>query len=224
MGKRRRRKSIVPSVRTIKESKRESSQSQVRLQREESLSDWEDRVRKQGIKRAEALIKGGRKLDVMILAPTEVRGGDTVQLARVITKPDWKIVAKHELVDLATEFISKAYLIGLLDTALPKIFSSIIEERGIYEYNIGEFFLLYGMFEQKYGLSKSTQTMEKMLEFIGGEEKSLKVYVDRKKTLQYPLPYAVKNILSHIGNNPNSLTEEELKDSVDLLKKWVSAA
>ena len=224
MGNRRRRKSIVPTVRTIKEVKKESSQSQVRSQREESLSDWEDRVRKQGIQRAEVLRKEGRKLDVMILAPREVRGGDTVPLAGIITKPDWKIVAKHELADLATEFISKAYLIGLLDTALPTVMKSIIEEKGIYEYNIGEFFLFYGRFEQRYGLSKGKQTMEKMLELIGGEEKSLKVYVEHKKTLQYPLPYAVRNILSHIGNNPNSLTAEELRDSVNLLKKWVGAA
>ena len=37
-------------------------------------------------------VSEGRKLDVMILAPTEVRGGDTV-LAGVITKP----TTSHEL-------------------------------------------------------------------------------------------------------------------------------
>ena len=226
MGNRRRRKSIVPTVRTIKEAKKESSQSQVRSQRKESLSDWEDRVRKQGIQRAEALLKEGCKLDVMILAPTEVRGGDTVPLAGVITKPDWKTVAKHELADLATEFISKAYLIGMLDNALPTILKSVIEEKGIYEYNIGEFFLLYGRFQEKYGVFTGEKTRKEMSRLVDGEEGYLKAYLDRGKPQEYPLPFAVRNILAHPKNRGNTLDSEgnDIRNSIEILKKWIGTS
>ena len=39
-----------------------------------------------------------------------------------------------------------------------------------------------------------------------------------------PMPYAVRNIPSHVDNNPNSLDREgnDLKTSIELLKSWVA--
>ena len=109
--------------------------------------------------------------------------------------------------------------LGSLDPALHRILVSVIEEKGLYEDNIGEFFLLYGRFEQKYGVSKG-KTGTKMKELIGGKEEFLK---RNKRGVKDPLPYAVRNFLAHVGTNPNTLDRdgEELRTSIKLLKSWL---
>ena len=87
------------------------------------------------------------------------------------------------------------------------------------EDNIGEFFLLYGRFEQKYGVSKG-KIRTKMKELIGGKEEFLK---RNKRGVKDPLPYVVRNFLAHVGTNPNTLDRdgEELRTSIKLLKSWL---
>ena len=120
--------------------------------------------------------------------------------------------------------IANAYLIDSLDPAFPVVLKSLIEGRGLYEHGIGEFFLLYGQFQEKHQLSKGKETRDKMLELLKGDKRHLKPYRHRRRTSDVPLPYAVRNILSHVGNNTNKLDHQgiELRTSIDLLKSWVA--
>ena len=58
---------------------------------------------------------------------------------------------------------------------------------------------------------------------IPGALQFFKPYIERGRKRHDPLPYAVRNILSHVGNNPNTLDPEgkELRTSIELLKTWV---
>ena len=127
------------------------------------------------------------------------------------------------MVESARDLITKAYMLGS-DSALPTVLTSVIKGKGLYEYGIGEFFLLYGKFQQQYRLTdKDTRT--KMEDLVNGDKRYLKPYKIRGKEQFVPLPYAVRNILSHVGNNPNTLDQEgkELRTSIDLLKSWVAS-
>ena len=62
----------------------------------------------------------------------------------------------------------------VLTAALPTVLKAIIEGRGLYEYSIGEFFLLYGKFEQKHN-TQGWRTREKMEELVGGDNQHMKV-------------------------------------------------
>ena len=164
----------------------------------------------------------GRPVTVKILAPKEVRGGDKFQLSAVKIELDWKMAIKLKILEEARDIITGSTMLGSLDPALTSILVSVIEERGLYEHNIGEFFLLYGRFEQKHGVSKGPETRKKMEELIQGEQKFLKPYKEYGQENLVPLPYAVRNILSH-AKNPNTLDRdgEELRTSIGLLKTWL---
>ena len=179
-------------------------------------------IKESGMRMAKRIRDEGHEFHVAILAPREIHDGDSVPLTAVVVDLDWKVATKMKLVASARDVISNAYLIESLDPALPIVLASIIEERGLYEHGIGEFFLLYGKFEQKYG-SAGAQTRARMAELVNGNERYLKPYLERGKTRLDPLPYAVRNILSHVGNNPNSLDQEgkDLRTSIDLLRSWV---
>ena len=127
------------------------------------------------------------------------------------------------MIELARDLITKSYFLGTLDQSFPTVLGSVIEGKGLYKHGIGEFFLLYGKFEQKYGLSNGKKTRAKMVDLVNGDRRNLKPYKERGKERLDPLPYAVRNILSHVGNNPNSLDREgsDLKTSIELLKSWV---
>ena len=221
MGKKRKRSSIVPSVPISKAARVSKANTKNPSSGKETLEDWESRIRKKGPRIAEELRKEGKKFDVKILASRKmVNGVDNVRLSGVKIGLDWKIAAKHELVEVATDFMSKADIIGSLDPALPAILGSVIEEKGLYKYGIGEFFLLYGKFEQMYGVSNK-DTRAKMLALGKSEEDFVKQVTVRGKPQSDPLPYAVKNIISHIGSSTDTLSVRELRASIDLLRKWV---
>ena len=123
---------------------------------------WDEKmtaIKKGGIRMAKEMREQGHKFGVEILAPREVRGGDSVPLSGIIIGLDWKIATKLEMVESARDLITKAYMLGSLDSALPTVLTSVIKGKGLYEYGIGEFFLLYGKFQQQYRLTdKDTRT------------------------------------------------------------------
>ena len=186
---------------------------------------WDEKIssiRKSGVRKAKELRKQGKKFHVEILGPREVGERDTVPLTGITIKLDWKVETKLKMVESAKDMTTNACLLGSLDPAFPTVLKSIIEGKGLYEHGIGEFFLLYGKFEQKYQLDTGKKTRDKMLDLLKGKEQHLKAYIERGKTRLDPLPYAVKNIMSHVGNNPNKCEEEELRTSIRLLKSWVT--
>jgi len=191
--------------RTMCPTHSETADFKVTVKPDESWNKSISSIRKSGALKAKELRHQGHKFHVEILAPKEVRGGDTVPLSGVTIKLDWRIETRIKLVEAANSMIANAYLIDCLDPSLPTVLCSIIEGRGLYEHSIGEFFLLYGKFEQKYQLRKGKETRAKMLDLLKGDKQYLFSYKERRGTRDDPLPYAVRNILSHVGKNPNPL-------------------
>ena len=118
-------------------------------------------------RKVKALRKAGHAFQVEILGPRELDQQTPVCLAAVVLELDWKLAVRLEMVDDARNFITRAVMLGTLDPGLPPILAGIIEGRGLYEHGIGEFFLLYGKFEQKHGTS-GKRTRESMMELING--------------------------------------------------------
>lgn len=192
---------------------------------------WDERMttlKAAGEHMANELQKRGHAFKVEILGPTEMAPKEVddypqeVPLSSVILDLDWKIVTKLEMVDHARDILTRAFMLNSLDSALPSVLATIIEGRGLYEHGIGEFFLLYGKFEQKHRTSGS-KTRDKMMRLVKGDPQRMKPYTERGKQTMEPLPYAVRNILAHTGTNPNTLDQDgnDLKTSIELLRGWV---
>ena len=181
-------------------------------------------VKENGIRMAKHMREQDKRFVVEILAPQEVKGGDTVPLSAVVIHLDWKIATRLKMVESARDLITNAYIVDSLDPVFPTVLKSIIEGKGLYAHSIGEFFQLYGKFEGKYQLTNGTDTKDKMESLVNGDARYLKPYKVYGKSLPYPLPYAVRNILAHTGQNPNTLDGEgkELRTSVELLRSWVT--
>ena len=159
----------------------------------------------------------------MIVAPTTARGSGNSVIAAAELVLDWKIAAKQEIVALFRDLLTKMDMIGAMDPSLARVLAALMEEKGLFEYNVGEFYLLYGKFEERYEVVKGADVRAKMMELLQGDRSCFKVYRDRGGERSGPLPYVVRNALSHIGNNPTTVTRQELRQSVDLLKHWTSA-
>ena len=194
-----------------------------------SMQSWPEimsAVQEEGLRMAKQLKDEGQPVKWAILAPREVKGGDTIPLAGVALPLDWKIAKRLEMVEIARDLITNAYTIDSLDSMLPIALGSIIEGKGLYKYSVGELFELYGQFQGKYQLRNDKQTKAKMRALINGDRKYLKPIKarnNRNKVELHPLPFAVRNILAHSGTNTNRVDQkgEELKTSIELLRSWV---
>lgn len=166
-----------------------------------------------------------KNFDLVLLGPNEVKGGETAPIRAVIAPLDSKTPMRKKMAELMQEPITMSYKLGTLSDSVMIALESMINSRGMYEHSIGEFFLLYGKFEQKYQCD-NWKTKEKMDDLLGEDRSQyLKRYKDRKGIPRHhPLPYVVRNILAHNGRNPNRLDDkgQEIKTSIELLKKWVS--
>ncbi len=181
-------------------------------------------VKRNGSKVARRMREEGRRFEIEVLAPEEIREGDTVPLGAVILYPNWKIATRLDMVEPARELISRAYTIESLDPALPTVLRAVIEGKGLYEHSIGEFFELFGRFLGKYGLAKQDEVRDRMTSLVDGDRRYLKAYMARGKSELHPLPFAVRNILAHPENKANALDPkgEELRKSIELLRAWLA--
>ena len=146
-------------------------------------------IRRQGLAKSADLRNEGRAFCVEILGSREVPT-TAVPLSAALLDLDWRLAAKLEMAESARDFITNACALDCLDGALPTVLKAIIEGRGLYEYSIGEFFLLYGKFEQKHN-TQGRRTREKMEELVGGDNQHMKSYIDHGNTQVAPLPYVV---------------------------------
>ena len=193
-----------------------------------SADQWKKRMatlKKRGAQAVRRMKSQGRTFQARVLGPLEVpkerfESGEYTLVAVPIDR-DWKLPTKLEMVRDANNLLTNAYKIGALDHALPIALGAAIKGEGLYKYSMGEFFLLYGRFEQKYEVRKGPEVEARMNDLLQGNEQGLKDYVQGGKTKRVPLPYAVRNILAHVGRNPNQVTVEELRVAVELLKSWV---
>ena len=183
--------------------------------------EWDRKVsgvRQKGELFAREMRRQGKPFKAVILAPKEVPGGAEVAMQAVVIQRDWKAAAKLEMVEDANNFLTKARQVDIFHPDLLGALRSVLEEEPLPMHSIGEFLILYGKFEQKYGLSTSKETREKMEELVKGEEVHLKEY-DKNKNA--PLPYVVRNILAHIGTDQNKLLVTELNLAKNLLEAWL---
>ena len=186
---------------------------------------WEKKlleIREQGLAKSADLRDEGRAFCIEILGSREVPA-TAVPLSAALLNLDWRLAAKLEMVESARELITNACALDCLDGALPTVLKAIIEGRGLYEHSIGEFFLLYGKFEQKHN-TQGWRTREKMEELVSGDNEYMKSYICHGNTQVAPLPYVVRNILAHKGSNPNTLDQngDDLRISVELLREWTA--
>ena len=195
---------------------------------EVSTDQWKKKMstlKKRGEQAVQRMKSQGRPFQARVLGPLEVpeerSKSEGYTLVAVTIDRDWKLPTKLAMVRDANNLLTNAYKIGVLDNALPIALGAAIEGKGLYQYSIGEFFMLYGRFEQKYEVRTDSQVEARMNDLLQGNEQNLKDYVRGGKTTRVPLPYAVRNILAHVGHNPNKATVEELRKAVELLKSWV---
>ena len=108
-----------------------------------------------------------------------------------------------------------------------EVLRSIAEDRGVYEYEFGVFFMLYAQFQRKFGIDdnhEQVQTSEKMKELIAGNEVMLKSYHRDDQTRVDPLPIFIRNAIVHHGTNQkNTFTPHELSAAVRFLRSSLQA-
>ncbi len=107
-----------------------------------------------------------------------------------------------------------------------EILRSIVEDKEIYEYQYGVFFMLYAQFQQKYEIEddrEHKQTAKKMEELLEDDQGMLKIYKRGSTMRKDPLPIYIRNAIAHYGTNKeNTFTSQELKASIDFLRKSVN--
>lgn len=115
---------------------------------------------------------------------------------------------------------------GLPIAGLAGELGSTVEGKGLYFDSIGEFFQLFGRFEQALGLAdgynqrKIEHEMKVRLE-NEFDQYSREYLRDGSKSLA-PLPLYVRNVLAHQGTNPkNGLQDGDVRTAVRLLKGWL---
>ncbi len=164
----------------------------------------------------------GARHHIELIGQKIVRKRHAAPVAGAPFRLDWKTELKLEIVDHARTIITDSYIMGSLDPFLPAVLASVIKEESLYKHSYGEFFELYGKFEQKYGL-KGPGTRKKMEKLTDGKPEWSKEYFDGGRKKLYPLPYAVRQILAHQGQNPNKLDKnnKDIETSISLLNRWV---
>ncbi len=188
-----------------------------------SLESWKEQRRQFLEDDCDLSLDNHGDFDVQILSPLIAESGSSGQLSAVIIERDDQRIGKHKIVNSARNLITDVSLLwDCVEPALLSALNNVICGKGLFEYGVGEFCLLYGKFEEKYQVSNGTKAKEKMFELLGDDDTGLKEYHERGKLNSYPLPYAVRNILFHKGRNPNTLDAEgrDLIRSIRMLKKW----
>ena len=188
-----------------------------------SKDEWNKKVesiRKNGGRFAKEMRLQNKPFKAAVLAPKEFPEEAEVAMQAVVIQRDWKVAAKLEMVEDANNFLTKARHIDIFHPDLLSALRATLEEEPLPMHSIGEFFILYGRFEQKYGTTTNQETRKKMEELVNGKKEYLKEYDARNK--KYPLPFAARNILAHIGTNTkNTLSVKELNLAKNLLEKWL---
>ena len=176
-------------------------------------------------------IKQIAKFTAKGLAPREVPPGSTVHMRAIVFPKDDQEAARLELYEVGREVLSLAYKINDMNIAgFTEMLGNFIEGKDVYTDSIGEFFELYGKFEEKYNFSDKVgqdSIRKKMQELIKEDNKVdlFRTYKreGRNDDSQCPLPLYVRNILAHKGTNPlNSLGKKDVSLAIQLLKEWLN--
>ena len=156
----------------------------------------------------------------------ELRVGQYMEMQIVNIPRDGQKGGKLKLVKLSNDLLHQAYKLRLPIAGVASVLGSLVEERGLYLDSIGEFFQLYGRFEQMLRLADNysqeqiklemnarlgDDVVEHSREYMRGESKSLT-----------PLPLYVRNVLTHQGTNrANVLGDGDVTTAIRLLRNWL---
>ena len=152
--------------------------------------------------------------------------GKYLEIQLVQIPRDGQQGGKLKLVRLANETINQAYKLNLPIAGVPRVLASMVQGRGLYLDSIGEFFQLYGRFEQMLGLAddyKQERIKNEMRSRLGDDANhQSREYVRGGTTNLTPLPLYVRNVLAHQGtNSANSLHDGDVSTAIRLLKDWL---
>ena len=156
----------------------------------------------------------------------EMRVGQYMELELLEIPRDGQQGGKLKLVKLSNAVLHQAHKLKLPIAGVAGVLGSMILGRGFYLDSVGEFFQLYGRFEQMLGLTDEYRQPEierEMRDRLGDEvaQHSREYERDGKKSSK-PLPLYVRNTLAHSGTNPaNVLGDGDLETSIRLLKDWL---
>ena len=131
----------------------------------------------------------------------ELRTGQYFELQIVNIPKDGQQGGKLKLVRLSNELLHQAFKIGLPIAGVANVLGSLIEKRGLYFDSVGEFFQLFGRFEQMLGLPDDYKQLEiecEMQARLGNEVVQYsREYVRAGIKSFKPLPLYVRNVLTH---------------------------
>ena len=135
--------------------------------------------------------------------------------------------SKIKFLKLAEQALTQLYKMrGPVET-FSEVLRSIVEDKGIYEYQYGVFFMLYAQFQQKYEIEddqkEQKQTAKKMEELLEDDQSMFKSYKRDDRRIKVPLPIYIRNAIAHHGTNKaNTFTPQELKVSIDFLRESIN--
>lgn len=189
-----------------------------------SQDEWDRKVavvRQKGERFAKEMHSQGKPFKIAHLGPKEFPKDAGFQLHPLTIQHDWKAVTKLEMVKDANNFLAKARQIDIFHPDVVASLRSVLEENPLPMHSIGEFFILYGRFQQEYGLSTSERTKNKMEELMKGGEVHRKEYEEDGQNKTAPLPYFARNFLAHLGTDKNKFLPEELDRAKEMLAAWL---
>ena len=102
----------------------------------------------------------------------------------------------------------------------------MVEEKGLYLDSVGEFFQLFGRFEQMLGLGDNYHQSEirrEMESRLGrGSDEHYREYMRDGSKILIPLPLYVRNVVAHQGTNrENGLADGDVTTAIRQLKGWL---
>ena len=152
--------------------------------------------------------------------------GKYVEMQLVEIPRDGQQGGKLKLVKLSNALLLQAHKVGVPIAGVAGVLGSMIEMRGFYLDSVGEFFQLYGRFEQMLGSAddyKQSKIEREMKDRLGDDvTQHSREYIRSGRKSLTPLPLYVRNVLAHQGTNPeNLLGDGDLQTAIRLLRDWL---
>ena len=154
--------------------------------------------------------------------------GKYVEVQLVQIPKDGQQGAKLKLIKLSNDMLHQAYKMGLPIAGLAGVLGSVVKERGMYFDSIGEFFQLFGRFEQMLGLAdgyNQGQIDHAMKAKLGNDfVQHSRKYVRAENESLMPLPLYVRNVAGAPGNKSGKCSTRWRHDNRDSFAKGLAGS
>ena len=136
-----------------------------------------------------------------------------------LSKKDRHFSGKIKLIKIFNDAMSQADKLNLPIRGFATSLRDMVEGKVFVEGLIGQFILVYGRFEGKFG-TRGSATSQAMRQHATKND-YLPFYGTDGQKHDHPAPYAVRNWLAHIGTSKNQYCEDDMTKALDLLIKWI---